>query len=166
MGHTGWITKKWRHYWQTYDVIIILIKNFIIRPCGGAILRFLVFFSIGSLAPSGGQSSHLSSDCIRSEYWLSNEVWLIHVWLIADAMTHADRELCFKIWRFFCDVILTSFETLSKKASAHFKILGWSTRWYSKKFDPMLTAPDMKAKRTPTFKISNFQKSTKSSPYW
>ena len=112
------------------------------------------------------------TDCICSRVLIlgvSNSHWILPT---HTCMTHrwcydsCRSRTLFRDLKVFCDVILTSFETLSKKAPAHFKILGWSTRWYSKKFDPMLTAPDMKAKRTPTFKISNFQKSTKSSPYW
>ena len=106
MGHTVWRTKKLCHNWQTHDVISILVKKNQNTTVWWRYIAISCIFSIGSLAPPGGQPSIFFSDCNSLKYWLSNEIWLIPVWLIGDAMIHADRDLTI-----FCSEILGFFVT-------------------------------------------------------
>ena len=71
------------HNGQTYDVISILVRKNQNTTVWWRYIAISCIFSIGSLAPPGGQPSNFFADCNSSKYWLSNEIWLIHVWLIA-----------------------------------------------------------------------------------
>ena len=93
--------KKIRHNWRPYDVISILVKKNQNTTVWWRYIAISCIFSIGSLAPPGGQPSNFFADCNSSKYWLSNEIWLIHVWLIAYESKAMLWFMPIEIWRYF-----------------------------------------------------------------